>query len=52
MYAATLDFGETESLRVLLAEGVDRALKNDEGRTALQQARGLNHRALAGELQK
>jgi ankyrin repeat protein len=43
MYAATVDEGDTETLRALLAAGANATLKNDEGRTPLQQARRLKH---------
>jgi ankyrin repeat protein len=46
MYAATVDEGDTETLRALLAAGANATLKNDEGRTPLQQARRLNHTAI------
>jgi len=43
MYAATLDQGETGALEVLLKAGADRSVKNEEGRTPLQQAERLGH---------
>src|SRR6185312_10365465 len=43
MYAATIDFGETSSLRALLKAGADPKIRNNEGRTALEQARALQH---------
>jgi ankyrin repeat protein len=51
MYAATIDFGDTETLRALLAAGADRRIKNGAGRTPLQQARRLGHSRLAQALQ-
>ena len=51
MYAATIDFGDTSTLRALLAAGADRSIKNGSGRTALQQALHLGHRQLAAALQ-
>lgn len=51
MYAATIDFGDTATLRALLAAGADRSIKNDAGRTPLQQARRLGHAQLARALQ-
>ena len=36
MYAATIDFGETSTLRALLAAGADRTMNNPEGRNALE----------------
>jgi len=51
MYAATIDFGDPSTLNALLAAGADRTVKNDAGRTALQQARRLGHTQLAKALQ-
>jgi ankyrin repeat protein len=47
MYAATIDFGDAATLNALLAAGADRTIKNESGRTALQQARRLGHMRLA-----
>jgi ankyrin repeat protein len=47
MYAATIDFGDAATLSALLAVGADRTIKNESGRTALQQARWLGHTRLA-----
>jgi ankyrin repeat protein len=47
MYAATIDFGDTATLSALLASGADRTIKNESGRTPLQQAQHLGHRNLA-----
>ena len=47
MYAATIDFGDTTTLRALLAAGADRRIKNGAGLTPLQQARRLGHTQLA-----
>ena len=47
MYAATIDQGDAETLRALLAAGADRTIRNDEGRTPLAQARRLKHVLLA-----
>jgi ankyrin repeat protein len=43
MYAATIDFGDTESLQVLLKAGADPNIRNGDGRTAHEQARHLRH---------
>ena len=43
MYAATVDEGDTDTLRALLAAGANPALENDDGRTPRQQARRLGH---------
>ena len=47
MYAATIDFGDTATLSALLAAGADKTIKNESGRTPLQQARRLGHIRLA-----
>ena len=51
MYAATIDFGDTATLRALLLSGADRRIKNESGRTPLQQARRLGYAQLAKALQ-
>jgi ankyrin repeat protein len=43
MYAATIDFGDTASLRALLRAGADPKIRNSEGRTAVEQARQYRH---------
>jgi ankyrin repeat protein len=43
MYAVTLDQGDTDALRALLAAGADRRIRNGEGRTPLEQARHYKH---------
>ena len=50
MYAATVDEGDTDTLRALLAAGADRGIRNDEGRTPLQQARRYKHAELVDAL--
>jgi ankyrin repeat protein len=50
MYAATIDFGDTATLRALLAAGARPAIANPSGRTPLQQARRLGHLQLAATL--
>ena len=50
MYAATIDFGNTEALKVLLKAGADPNVRNFDGRTALDQARRYKHAALAAAL--
>jgi ankyrin repeat protein len=47
MYAATIDFGDAATLSALLASGADRTIRNESGRTPLQQAQHLGHRRLA-----
>ena len=51
MYAATIDFGDTSTLRALVAAGADKMIRNASGRTALQQAQRLGHTQLAIALQ-
>ncbi len=43
MYAATIDFGDTASLRALLKGGADPNVRNGKGRTAAEQARRYRH---------
>ena len=52
MYAATLDQGETDALETLLKAGADRGIKNEDGRTPLQQAQRLGHRQQANVLKQ
>jgi ankyrin repeat protein len=51
MYAATIDFGDAATLRALLAAGANRAIKNEAGRTPLQQARRLGFAQLVRALE-
>jgi ankyrin repeat protein len=50
MYAATVDHGNTASLRALLKSGADAGVRNPDGRNALEQARHFQHKALEAEL--
>lgn len=50
MYAATVDVGDTETLKALLQAGADRKIRNDEGRTPLEQARYHKHARIADAL--
>ena len=50
MYAATVDEGDIETLKALLAAGADRSIRNDQGRTAFEQARRYRHMAIADAL--
>jgi ankyrin repeat protein len=50
MYAATVDVGDTATLKALLDAGADRRIRNDEGRTAFQQARHFRHPQIAAAL--
>jgi ankyrin repeat protein len=51
MYAASIDFGEMEALRALLAAGADTRATNEDGRTALDLARRHGHRQMAAVLE-
>jgi ankyrin repeat protein len=51
MYAATIDFGDARVLKALLKAGADPKIRNDEGRTALEQARYYRHALLEKALQ-
>jgi len=50
MYAASVDEGDTGTLKALLVAGADRSIRNDEGRTALEQARRYKHSELVEAL--
>ena len=46
MYAATIDFGDTAVLAELLKAGADRTIRNDDGRTPLEQTHHYKHSLL------
>jgi ankyrin repeat protein len=50
LVAASIDFGGTTMIDLLLAAGADRDAKNPEGKTALDLARAYGHARLAGRL--
>ena len=50
LYAATLDHGNTETLKELLKAGADRGVRNPKGRTPLEEARRYKHFQLADAL--
>jgi len=50
MYAASIDFGDTRSLTALLRAGADPNIRNNEGRTAREQAHHYGHAALEAAL--
>jgi ankyrin repeat protein len=50
MYAATIDFGDAETLTALVNAGADRTIRNDQGRTALDQAHYYRHTRLEAVL--
>lgn len=50
MYAASIDFGDTRSLTALLRAGADAAIRNNDGRTAREQAHHFGHAALEAAL--
>jgi len=43
MYAATIDFGDTDVLKALLKAGADKTIRSFEGRTPAAQARQYKH---------
>lgn len=51
-YAASVDPGDTRVLEALLAAGANRALKDKNGRTALELAKEYNHAAAVVALSK
>jgi hypothetical protein len=51
MYAATIDFGDTEGVRMLLRAGADPKIRNKDGRNAHEQASYLQHGSLEAALQ-
>jgi ankyrin repeat protein len=50
MYAATIDFGDAELVKALLQAGADPNKRNDDGRTAREQARYFHHFTLEAAL--
>ncbi|HJQ25210.1 MAG TPA: ankyrin repeat domain-containing protein [Blastocatellia bacterium] len=50
LYAASIDFGDTEVLETLIAAGADLKVKNKQGQTAADLARGYNYAAMASRL--
>jgi ankyrin repeat protein len=50
MYAATIDVGETDALKALLAAGADRSVKNFDNRTPMEQARRYHHARIEAAL--
>jgi ankyrin repeat protein len=52
MYAATVDVGTVDTLKALLAAGADRGIRNDAGRTPLEQARHYKHADLVETLRR
>ena len=50
MYAATIDFGDTDVLKALLNAGADKTIRNFEGRTPLAQAQRYKHSRLEAAL--
>jgi len=50
MYAATVDLGDTDTLKALLKAGADRRVRSPEGRTPLDQAKRLKHAQLVEAL--
>ena len=52
MYAATIDFGDAELVKALRRAGADPGVRNDQGRTALEQAHFLRHATLEAALRE
>jgi ankyrin repeat protein len=50
MYASTIDFGDAEVVKALLKAGADPKIRNDQGRTALEQARFYKHSLIEAAL--
>jgi ankyrin repeat protein len=50
MYAATIDFGDTDVLKALLKAGADKKIRSLEGRTPAAQARQYKHSRLEAAL--
>ena len=50
LYAASIDYGDTEVMEKLIAAGADVKIKNQAGLTALELARKYQHRAIEGLL--
>jgi ankyrin repeat protein len=50
MYAATIDFGNAGSVAALLKAGADLTIRNDKGRTPVEQARYYHHAVLEKSL--
>jgi ankyrin repeat protein len=47
LYAASIDFGDTEIMRMLIAAGADLNVKNKQGQTAVELARTYRHQSMA-----
>jgi uncharacterized protein len=50
MYAATIDFGDLDAVKTLLRAGADPGIRNNEGRTAREQARHFGHSRIEAAL--
>jgi ankyrin repeat protein len=50
LYAASIDFGDTEMIEKLIAAGADLKAKNKQGLTAVDLARSYNHSTMASLL--
>ena len=47
LYAASIDYGDTATVRALLAAGADREAKDEHGRTARELAETYGHTSIA-----
>ena len=52
MHAASVDFGDTAMVELLLASGADRTIKSKDGLTALDMAEKYGHKAIADILRR
>jgi ankyrin repeat protein len=52
MYAVTVDQGDAEIVEALMHGGASQRIRNDQGRTPLQQALRLEHKLAAAALQR
>jgi ankyrin repeat protein len=50
MYAATIDFGDTQGIKTLRLAGADHRIRNHDGRNAREQAHHFQHAALEAAL--
>jgi uncharacterized protein len=51
LYAASIDFGDAEMVKLLVAAGANRSAKSKQGKTALELAESYGHARQAAALQ-